>query len=248
VQTKKGDYNVRQSNLYIILYSAGLTIFCGAILAFASISLKDKQDANIALEQKGNILATVTTLEENANVEALYARRIRGFVIDYNGNEVPNMEPSKVVVASEYKKKPEERVLPVYEFINETDSSKVEAVVLPVFGYGLWNNIWGFVALESDFNTVRGVKFAHAGETPGLGARIESDEIQVRYKGKKLFEGDAVISIMMMKGEGNNYSDEHHKVDGMSGATLTGKGVNNMLKDYFGCYAKYLKKKSEALN
>jgi Na+-transporting NADH:ubiquinone oxidoreductase subunit C len=248
VQTKKGDYNVRQSNLYIILYSAGLTIFCGAILAFASISLKDKQDANIALEQKGNILATVTTLEETTNVEALYAKRIRGFVIDYNGNEIPDMEPSKIAVASEYKKKPEDRVLPVYEFVNETDSTKVEAVVLPVFGYGLWNNIWGFVALESDFNTLRGVKFAHAGETPGLGARIESEEIQVRYKGKKVFENDALVSIIMMKGEGNNYSDNHHKVDGMSGATLTAKGVNNMMKDYFSCYAKYLKKKTSALN
>lgn len=239
---------MRQSNLYIILYSAGLTIFCGAILAFASISLKDKQDANIALEQKGNILSTVTTLEEGANIEQLYSKRIKGFVIDYNGNEVPNLEPSKVSVPSEYKKKPEERVLPVYEFINETDSSKVEAVVLPVYGYGLWNNIWGFVALESDFNTLRGVKFAHAGETPGLGARIESEEIQVRYKGKKVFENDVLMSIIMMKGEGNNYSDDHHRVDGMSGATLTAKGVNNMMKDYFSCYAKYLDKKKSALN
>jgi len=239
---------VRQSNLYIILYSAGLTIFCGAVLAFASISLKDKQDVNIALEQKGNILATVTTLEEGANVELLYAKRIRGFVIDYNGNEVPNIEPSKVAVASEYKKKPEDRLLPVYEFVNESDSSKVEAVVLPLFGYGLWNNVWGFVALGSDFNTVRGVKFAHAGETPGLGARIESEEIQVRYRGKKVFENDNLVSIVMMKGEGKNYSDDYHKVDGMSGATLTAKGINNMMKDYFGCYAKYLKKKTSALN
>ncbi len=238
---------MRQSNLYIILYSAGLTIFCGAVLAFASISLKDKQDANIALEQKSNILATVTTLEETTPIEQLYAQRIRGFVIDYNGNEVAG-EPSKIVVASEYKKKPEERVLPVYEFINEADSTKVEAVVLPVFGYGLWNNIWGFVALESDFNTVRGVKFAHTGETPGLGARIEADEIQSRYKGKKIFENDALMSIVMMKGEGMYYAGNLHKVDGMSGATLTAKGVNNMLKDYFSCYEKYLKKKTSALN
>ncbi len=238
---------MRQSNLYIILYSAGLTIFCGAILAFASISLKDKQDANIALEQKGNILATVVSLEEDAPIEKIYAQRIRGFVLDYNGNEVAG-EPSKIVVAAEYKKKPEERLLPVYEFINEIDSTKVEAVVLPVFGYGLWNNIWGFVALESDFNTVRGVKFAHAGETPGLGARIEADEIQSRYKGKKIFESEALISIVMMKGEGMDYANNLHKVDGMSGATLTAKGVNNMLKDYFACYEKYLKKKTSALN
>jgi Na+-transporting NADH:ubiquinone oxidoreductase subunit C len=200
------------------------------------------------LEQKSNILSTVTTLEEGANIEELYAKRIRGFVIDYNGNEVPNVEPSKVAVASEYKKKPEDRVLPVYEFINESDPSKVEAVVLPVFGYGLWNNIWGFVALESDFNTLRGVKFAHAGETPGLGARIDTDEIQLRYKGKKVFENDALMSIIMMKGEGNDYAKDSHKVDGMSGATLTAKGVNNMMKDYFGCYEKYLKKKVVALN
>jgi Na+-transporting NADH:ubiquinone oxidoreductase subunit C len=239
---------VRQSNLYIILYSAALTIVCAGLLAFASISLKDRQEANIALEQKGNILSTVTTVEEGMDINLVYSKRIRGFVIDYNGNVVPNVDPSKVAVASEYKKKPEERVLPVYEFISESDSTKVESVVLPVFGYGLWNNIWGFVSLESDFNTVRGVKFAHAGETPGLGARIDSEEIQARYKGKRIFDGDVLVSIMMMKGEGNNYNDDHHKVDGMSGATLTAKGVNNMLKDYFGCYQKYLKNKAIALN
>lgn len=239
---------MRQSNLYIILYSAALTIVCAGLLAFASISLKDRQEANIALEQKGNILSTVTTVEEGMDINLVYSKRIRGFVIDYNGNVVPNVDPSKVAVASEYKKKPEERVLPVYEFISESDSTKVESVVLPVFGYGLWNNIWGFVSLESDFNTVRGVKFAHAGETPGLGARIDSEEIQARYKGKRIFDGDVLVSIMMMKGEGNNYNDDHHKVDGMSGATLTAKGVNNMLKDYFGCYQKYLKNKAIALN
>ena len=118
----------------------------------------------------------------------------------------------------------------------------MEAVVLPVFGYGLWNNVWGFVALESDFNTVRGVKFAHAGETPGLGARIESEEIQGRYKQKVIFENSDVVSIVMQKGEGKDYSSDKHKVDGMSSATLTAKGVNNMLLDYFTCYKNYLMK------
>ncbi|MFZ6001220.1 MAG: NADH:ubiquinone reductase (Na(+)-transporting) subunit C, partial [Bacteroidota bacterium] len=114
--------------------------------------------------------------------------------------------------------------------------------VLPVYGYGLWNNIWGFVALKSDLNTVQGVKFSHAGETPGLGARIDTDEIQVRFKDKKVFEGNQVASVSLQKGEGFDYSNEPHKVDGMSGATLTAKGVNNMLKDYFACYENYLKK------
>jgi Na+-transporting NADH:ubiquinone oxidoreductase subunit C len=113
-----------------------------------------------------------------------------------------------------------------------------------VYGYGLWNDIWGFIALESDMNTIRGVKFDHKGETPGLGARIQSDaELQDRYKGKSIYEGEKLVSVTMMKGEGNDYSNDKHKVDGMSGATLTAKGVNNMLSDYLSSYESYLKKK-----
>jgi Na+-transporting NADH:ubiquinone oxidoreductase subunit C len=235
---------VRQSNTYIILYSAAITIVCGGLLAFASTSLKEKQDANIALEQKQNILASVIALQEGENIEEIYARKVKGFVLDYEGNVKDGLQPQQVVIAAEYKKAPKDRLLPVYEFRN--DSNQVEYAVMPVYGYGLWNNIWGFVAVKSDFNTVQGVKFQHAGETPGLGARIVTDEIADRYKGKKIFENGTLASIAMQKGEGHDYSDNPHKVDGMSGATLTGKGVNNMLKDYMACYEKYLKKNAEA--
>lgn len=237
---------MRQSNLYIILYAAAITVVCGGLLAFASISLKDEQDANVALEQKKNILSSVLELKEEDDVNALYAKRIKSFVIDYNGNVKEGITPEQVVLAAEYKKAPKDRLLPVYEFRSETDPNKVEYAVLLVFGYGLWNNIWGFVAVRSDFNTIQGVKFQHAGETPGLGARIESDEIQLRYKEKTIFEGDKLVSVKMMKGEGNDWSKDKHKVDGMSSATLTGKGVNNMLEDYLACYQNYLKKNSSS--
>jgi Na+-transporting NADH:ubiquinone oxidoreductase subunit C len=217
---------------------------CGGLLAFASISLKDKQDANIALEQKKNILTSVLTLDEEADITALYAAKVKSFVIDYDGNVKEGVAPEQVVVAVEYKKAPKERLLPVYEFRNESDTTKVEYAVLPVYGYGLWNTIWGFVAVKSDFNTIQGVKFQHAGETPGLGARIDSDEVQERYKEKAIFKNGTLVSVKMQKGEGHDYSADKHKVDGMSGATLTGKGVNNMLVDYLACYEKYLKKQS----
>lgn len=127
------------------------------------------------------------------------------------------MIPEQVDLAKEYKKAPADRLLPVYEFRSATDPSKVEYAVMPVYGFGLWNNIWGFVAVKSDFSTIQGVKFQHAGETPGLGARIVSDEIQDRYKGKVIFDGDVLASVMMQKGEGMDYSNSPHKVDGMSG-------------------------------
>lgn len=233
---------MRQSNTYIVLYAAAITVVCGGLLAFASVSLKEKQDANIAMEKKRNILSCVTALPEGADVNDLYAKQVKGFVIDFSGNVKEEATVDQVDLAKEYKKAPADRLLPVYEFRNQSDPSKVEYMVMPLYGYGLWNNIWGFVAVKSDFSTIQGVKFQHAGETPGLGARIDSDEIQERYKGKMIFENGNLVSVVMQKGEGHDYSNDTHKVDGMSGATLTGKGVNNMLKDYLVCYENYLKK------
>ena len=233
---------MRQSNLYIVLYSAAITVVCGGLLAFASISLKDAQDANIAMEQKKNILASVLEITDETDVVAEYNKRVKSFVIDYNGNVKEGIAPEQVVVAVEYKKAPKDRLLPVYEFRSDADPNKVEYAVFPVYGYGLWNNIWGFVAVRSDFNTIQGVKFQHAGETPGLGARIETDDIQLRFKEKTIFDDGKLVSVRIQKGEGRDWSSDKHKVDGMSGATLTGKGVNNMLVDYLACYENYLKK------
>jgi len=214
---------------------------CAGLLAFASQALKPRQDANIELERKANILSTVMELKEGDDITAIYNSRIREFVIDYNGNKV-DKKATEINIGVEYKKNPEERLLPVYEFLNATDNTKVDNAVLPVFGFGLWNSISGYIALESDFNTIKGASYSHANETPGLGARIATTEIQDRYKGKQIFEGTNLVSVVMQKGEGLDYTSDPHKVDGMSGATLTAKGVNNMLKDYFQCYDKYIKK------
>lgn len=238
---------MRQSNLYIILFAAGLTIVCGGLLAWAAQGLKESQDKNIAQERKQNILSTAMDLSEGDNIDQIYEERVDAFVVDYDGNVKEGVKPEDVNLTAEYKKPARERLLPIYEIKSASDPGKVESVVFPLYGFGLWNDIWGFVALESDFNTIRGVNFQHKGETPGLGARIaESDDIPPRYEGKKVFDGDVLVSVTMMKGEGNDYSNDPHKVDGMSGATLTAKGVNNMLKDYLSSYLNYIKKKKNS--
>ena len=229
------------------MYAAILTVVCGGLLAFASESLKKKQQENIALEQKENILSTVMVLKDEDDAAGIYDKKVRAFVVDYNGNVVSGKKTTDISVEAEYKKPSKERMLPVYEFRSESDSTQIEFVVLPIHGFGLWDRIWGYVALQSDLNTIQGTVFQHKGETPGLGARIASNEIQDRFKGKHVFEGDQIASVVMMKGEGNDYSSEIHKVDGMSGATLTAKGVNNMLKDYLACYENYIKKTKTSL-
>ncbi len=242
---------MRQSNGYIIMYTAILTVVCGVLLAVTSEGLKPRQQANIELEQKRNILATVITLEEGADVADIYNKRVKSYVVNADGSLVEGKKAEDIVIVDEYKKPVDQRQLPVYEITSEADPNKTEFYVLPLYGYGLWNNIWGFVSLKSDLNTINGVRFEHAGETPGLGARIATEEVQQRYVGKKIADGSQIVAVQMMKGEGNDYSDSPHKVDGMSGATITGKGLNNMLTEYLKAYENFFKSKStnkQALN
>lgn len=239
---------MQQSNFYILAYTAGLTIICGLLLAVTATGLKPRQDENIALEQKRNILASVMTLKETDDVKAIYEKRVKSYVVDFEGEMKEGVKAESVVVADEYKKPKEDRLYPVYEIVSETNPNKAEFYVFPVYGFGLWDNIWGFVALQEDMNTIKGVKFEHKGETPGLGARIATEEIQARYVGKKIFEGNEIVSVAMQKGEGQDYSNNPHQVDGMSGATITGKGVNKMLLEYFAGYYNFIKSKTNKVS
>ena len=233
---------MQQSNIYIIGYTAALTIVCALGLALAAVLLKPRQDANIDMERKRNILSSVMKIDETVNVSELYDSRVKEFVVDFSGNIVEGKKTTDITIAAEWKKPAAERLLPVYQIMAAADPNKVEFYVFPVYGFGLWNDIWGYVSFGSDLNTIKGVKFDHKGETPGLGARISTDEIQQRFIGKSIFDqAGSLVSVEMQKGEGNDYNEALHKVDGMSGATLTAKGLNAMLKDYFQSYEKFIK-------
>ncbi|MCU0367331.1 MAG: hypothetical protein MUF39_00710, partial [Cyclobacteriaceae bacterium] len=135
---------MRQSNLYIILYAVAITVVCGGLLAFASQSLKPLQDANVELERKQNILSTVMEIKDGDDINKIYSERVKELVIDFNGNVKEGVTAASVIIAAEYKKKPEDRLLPVYEFRNQENPENLDNVVLPIYGFGLWNDIWGF--------------------------------------------------------------------------------------------------------
>lgn len=234
---------MQRSNTYIILYTLALTVFCGVVLSLTAMALKPRQKANIEQERKINIVATFADVSKMSKEEAvaLYNNIIEGLVVNSKGEKIDGVEAGKVEVLREYKKPVEERRFPVYIARNKDNKEKIEFYVVPTYGFGLWNSISGYVALKPDLNTIEGVRFGHVGETPGLGARIADDEeVYNRYIGKKLFDEKGELqSVDMQKGEGNNYDDQPHKVDGMSGATLTAKGVNNMFNEYFAAYKSY---------
>lgn len=245
---EKPDF--RQSNMYIVIYSVVLTVVCGVLLAIAALGLKPTQDANIEMEKKQNILSAAGIKTKSREEAAkLYEEKVAAYAVDFKGNKIKDIDVSKLDVAGEWKKKPAERTLPVYEISNKK-GEKADYFVVPVYGFGLWNDIWGYIALKGDLTTINGVKFDHKGETPGLGARISTDEIQSRYVGKKIFKGDKLTPVFMEKGEQgggqrsiDTFKAMDDKVDGMSGATITGAGLSAMLDDYLKCYEQFFKSK-----
>ena len=239
---------MRQSNGYIILFTAIMTIVVGGLLSMASQVLGPKQKESIELDTKTQILAAVMDLKKGDDVLAIYDQRISSLVVDINGEIIKTNAKGGALVAEEvnilknYKKDPKNREYPVFKFINETDTSKVEAYIFPIYGNGLWDKIWGFVALQNDLQSIAGIALDHKAETPGLGARIKDQEVRNRYVGKKIYNvAGELVSVSMVKGEKGDPLDDHH-IDGMSGATLTGKGVNNMLLQYLTSYQGYLNK------
>lgn len=121
-----------------------------------------------------------------------------------------------------------------FVYLVHRPDGKIDQIVLPIRGYGLWSTLWGFLSLDADLNTIRGITFYEHGETPGLGGEVDNPDWKAKWKGKKAFdEGDVVIRVI--KGTVRDNSPEAvHQVDGLSGATLTSKGVTHMLEYWLG--------------
>ena len=224
-----------------------MTIFLGSLLSFTRMQLGPIQKKQVEIDTKKKILGAVMDISSLSPEEVLelYNEKMNSIVIDVEGEEVLQDDGSKYVaeevnIQKNYKISPDQRKYPVFMF--SSDGDKVDYYIFPMFGNGLWDWISGFVELDENLNTVVGVAFDHKAETPGLGARISSDEIQNRYKGKMIYnQVDELVSVKMLKSE-NNKDLDSHQVDGMSGATITAYGLNDMIYHYFECYNPYISK------
>ncbi|MCK9304671.1 MAG: NADH:ubiquinone reductase (Na(+)-transporting) subunit C [Bacteroidales bacterium] len=204
-------------NLYTVIYSIIMVVVVAVVLALAAYLLKDRQQRNIEIETKDMILRSAG-LASQAESAADYASYIEGEYDKY-------ITDTTVTSGGES--------LPLH--ISRKDGESF--YILPLRGTGLWGPIWGYITLMNDFNTVHGIVFDHKGETPGLGAEIKTSEFSDQFKGKKLFEGTNFVSVLVVKG-GTGAIDPH-KVDAISGGTITSKGVEDMLKSSISKYLEY---------
>lgn len=226
------------SNRYIFTFSAIMVIVVATLLSLAATLLQPAQERNLEIEKKKNMLESINIAATRENTEILYEKYIKeGFVINAKGELVEGVDAFTVVLKNEQKKPIGEQYLPVFKAAPD-DGKNV--IIIPVEGKGLWGPIFGYVSLESDMNTIYGVNFDHKGETPGLGAEINTSEFESQFHGKKLFDNDKFISVQVMKGGAPD--GDIHGVDAISGGTITSKGLQNMLFDCIEKYNTYLLK------
>ena len=181
------------------------------------------------------MLSSIHIASDKTNAIELYKKYIvDSYIIDLKGNRVEG-DAFEVSMAAEVKKVPEERKLPV--FVCNVDKST--KYILPVYGAGLWGPIWGYVSVNEDGNTIYGAYFSHQGETPGLGAEIAHAEFSNQFKDKQLFKDGEFKSIAVEK-KGQKPVNGADYVDGISGGTITSKGVQTMLQSCLSCYTSFL--------
>jgi len=228
----------RNGNTYTFLYAAIMVILVAAVLASVSMALKPRQTRNFEIEKKQNILSSVNIVSTAENAEELYTQNIiNQYVVNVKGEQVEG-NAFNTDLKKERSKPSGEMVLPVFE-CNTKDGMKY---IIPLRGAGLWGPIWGFIALNDDMNTIYGANFDHEGETPGLGAEISTTAFEAPFIGKKLFDDTGkLVSIIVAKV--GQAAPASHKVDGISGGTITSKGLEKMLLDDFTKYQEFLKKK-----
>ena len=223
-------------NSYTFSFAAVMVIIVAALLSYAAIGLKPYQDTNIELEKKQNILSSVGINVDRETAEDKYSIYIKSELVINNKGDVIEGAAFDVDLGKEVKKEKDKQKLPI--FISEIEGLK--RYIIPLRGKGLWGPIWGFIALEDDFNKVYGAVFDHKGETPGLGAEINTSIFQDPFAGKTIFEGDEFTSISVVKG-GVDEGDMH-AVDGISGGTITSDGVSDMLLERLKMYLPYFNK------
>lgn len=227
----------KQSNVYTIIYIIVLVVVVGAALAFTAMGLKPKQVENANADKMKQILASVLITPEKDQIVTDFDKYItEQLVVNQQGEKVGDDAFSVNVAVQSKITDMAKRELPVYVCTLSQGDVKY---ILPLYGAGLWGPIWGYVSFNSDGSTIYGAYFAHEGETPGLGAEIEKPAFSSQFEGKQVFKDGKFLPIEVVKG-GVAPADGADYVDGISGGTITSKGVGAMLSNCLEPYQAFL--------
>lgn len=231
-----------------LIVAFSLCIVCSVIVSTAAVVLKPAQQANQALDRKRNILAAADMLDENRSIDEQFAEmttrvvdlRTGKFTDDIDPERYSERKASKDVSASDAlssdqdKAKIFRREHYAVVYLAESAQGEIERIILPIRGYGLWGTLYGFIALEGDASTVAGIGFYEHKETPGLGGEVDNPRWKGLWSGKQVYS-NGELELAVIKGTVNpSAPGAQYQVDGLAGATLTTRGVSNLVQFWLG--------------
>lgn len=246
---------MRHNNAYTFAFMGAVCIGCALIVSTAAVSLRSMQKENEKVDNYKNVLQVAGLTDpgasmSNAAVLALFDEKITivgvgvdGEVVEEDPTKVPNLDTvikqdKASPVDVDVYVKPEDRVYPVFLYQEE---GAVSAYILPVYGQGLWGALLGYLAIEPDGKTIRGITFYKEKETPGLGKEITKPWFQEQFVGKTFLQGDGSIDFTVARPK-PPLAEGDDEVNGISGATITGRGVQELIVKEMKTYRPYFEK------
>ncbi|MGB5943921.1 MAG: Na(+)-translocating NADH-quinone reductase subunit C [Leeuwenhoekiella sp.] len=234
-------------NSYTVIFAVIMVVVVGSLLAFTASSLKPAITENERYEKQQNILYAMginENVEGSVNfiptdrVEQDFSKYIKQQLIIQDGQIKNDSMAYLLDVKAELNKDMDARQLPM--FVGENDGKTY--YIIPLYGKGLWDAIWGYVALDSEY-VVQGVYFDHKGETPGLGANIKERYFMDDFTGEQILNGTEFQGISVAKGNNDPLNEDKGdgQVDALAGATITGDGVTAMINSTVNLYIPYIK-------
>ena len=236
---------------YNLIFASTVCVVCAVFVSSSAVALKERQDYNANLDKQRNVLVVSGLAEEDERLSSDEVERrfanIRQFVIDLEtGEEVPDIDPLTFdqrrasVDSSTSRVVPRNAAqivrLPNHALVYEVRDAQqqVRLHVLPVEGKGLWSTLYGFIALDASLVTVQGLTFYDHRETPGLGGEVDNPRWKALWPGRRPFDDAFQPDITVIKGRAGSPDDDPHRVDGLSGATITSRGVTNLIRFWLG--------------
>lgn len=235
MSTKRTD-----SNGYTIIFAIVMVVVVGSLLAFFANATKEMRVNNDKVKTQLDILNAMGVDATRANATEMFGQYIKKQYVVEGTEATENSEAYLIDVKKEQEAAKAGKTQRLPLFVGEKDGKTI--YIVPVRGNGLWDAIWGYVALNDDLKSINGVYFDHKGETPGLGANITESFFKDDFKGEMLFDTEGnykAVEISKSNGDPNNEDKTDNEVDAISGATITGNGVAVMLKKGIGLYLPY---------
>ena len=240
---------LRHSNRRVFTVAFVVCVACSALVTIATVLLRPVQQVNRLQERQRNVLAVAGLLEPDRAIAEI-SKQLDARLVDLaSGKFVETAHPERFDARRAIKDpaqsitlSPKQDIAKIkrrakYALIHlvHDEAGEIKTIVLPVHGYGLWSQLYGFFALQGDGKTVMGLSFYEHADTPGLGGEIDNPEWKAQWPGKQVYNDEWKPAIRLVKGPVNKWSQEaRYQVDALSGATLTTRGVENLLHFWLG--------------